>query len=105
MLAPRAWIASLVPHSHNLVIESQLPSSAISDVGPGHIVRLQTDSLPLDQYDSLKGTVLSITSDGQVLIAPSAYSPALRLGQTFNVHFITRRQRLLWLFFDRIIAL
>jgi multidrug resistance efflux pump len=114
ILGPGTAIAALVPRSHNLVIESWLPSSDRTYVIQGQVVRLQTDSFPADQYNGLEGTVLSISPDARfneslsgtyrVLITPSPYSAELHLGQTFNVHFITRQQRLLWLLFDKVSA-
>lgn len=112
IISSGAAVAALVPRSHFLVIESWLPASERSYVDPGQRVRLRTDSLPSDQYNAFDGAVLSISPDARfndsltgayrVLITPASYSPPLRLGMTFDVHFITRQDRLLGLLFQRI---
>lgn len=112
VLASGAPIATLVPRSHSLVIESWLPAAERMYVAPGGRVRLKSDTLPSDQYNAFDGIILSISPDARfneslsgayrVLISPLPYSPALRLGLTYETHFITRQERLLWLLFDKL---
>ena len=112
ILSAGTTIAAIVPRSQSLVIESWLPASERPFVKPDQRVRLQTESFPPDQYNALDGAVLSISPDARfnesltgafrVLITPARFNPELRLGMTFEVHFITRQERLLWLLFQRI---
>jgi multidrug resistance efflux pump len=105
-------IAAVVPRSQPPVVESWLPTAERAFVSPGQTVRLQTDAFPPDQYNAVNGTVLSISPDARfneslngafhVLIAPAPDSPELHMGMTFQVHFITRRERALWLLFQKI---
>lgn len=105
-------VAAVVPRSHLLVIESWLPTSDRAFVDEGQPVRLQTDSFPADQYNAIDGAVLSISPDARfnealngafrVLIAPAPGPPRLQLGMTFQVHFITRQERLIWVLFQKI---
>ena len=93
------------------MIEAWLPTPERPYVLPGQRVRLQTEASPPGEYNALYGAVLSISPgarfneslDGayRVLIGPAPYTPRLRLGMTFNVHFITRQERLLWLVFNK----
>lgn len=109
ILFPGTVIAAIVPSSHSLVIESWLPTSDRAYINPGQLVRLQSESNHDDTFD---GAILSISPDARfneslagayrVLITPSDESPALHFGMTFDVHFITRRQRLLFLLFDKL---
>lgn len=100
-----ATIAALVPRSHSLIIESWLPTSERSFVHAGQQVRLQKDN-----FETFDGTLLSISPDarfnesltGAYRVLIESGDPALRLGMTFQVHFITRHERLLWLLFQNI---
>jgi hypothetical protein len=38
----------------------------------------------------------------RIVIAPAAFAPPLQLGATFQLHFITREDRLLWILLRRI---
>ena len=106
-LSAGAAIASLVPTSQAFVIQSWLPTSDRAFVNPGQLVRLQTD-----EYETFNGSVISISPDAQfndslsgayrVTISPADDAPELQLGMTFQVHYITRQERLLWLLFEKI---
>jgi multidrug resistance efflux pump len=112
ILAAGTAVAAVVPHSHSLVVESWAPTHERAHIHAGQAVRLQTDAFPPDQYNAIDGTVLSVSPDARfteslngafrVLIAPAPYSPELHLGITFQVHFITRQERLLMLLFQKI---
>ena len=55
-------------------------------------------------FSGLLSAIASPCGNGTslVLIAPAAYSPPLRPGQSFTMHF-PARQRFLWFLFDRIV--
>ena len=104
-LAAATTIAAITPTSRPLVIESLLPASDRTYVEAGQRVRLETETELFD------GSVLSISPDARfneslngayrVLVTPGLYTPNLQLGMTFQVHFITRQERLLALLFRR----
>ena len=112
VISQGSTIAAVVPRSQPLVVESSLPTAERAFVSAGQTVRLQTDAFPPDQYNAVNGTVLSISPDARfneslngafrVLIAPAPDSPELHLGMTFQVLFITHRERALWLLFQKI---
>jgi multidrug resistance efflux pump len=112
VISPGAAIGALVPRSHTLVIESWLPSSDRTFVSPGQRVRLQSEAFSPGEYNSFDGIVLSISPDARfteslagayrVLVTPAPYSSPLHLGMTFQVHFIEREERLLWILFERV---
>ena len=100
-LAANAPIATLLPDSEPLVVESFVPSAGRQYVKPGQGVRLRQDSTLLD------GTVTAIGPDVQIHDGVPVYRAAiaaehLQLGATYDVHFITRRDRILMLLFQRI---
>jgi multidrug resistance efflux pump len=108
---PGTSIAALIPRDRILVIESWIPSGERDWVKEGQRVRAKPDELHSDPARSLDGVVLSISPDARitdtlathrVLIRIVGSSLAVHLGQTFQVRFITREQRLLWVMFQRI---
>jgi len=112
ILSAGTTIAAIVRDSQSVLIESWLPAAERPFVKLDQRVRLQTESFPPDQYNASDGAVLSISPDARfnesltsafrVLITPDPFNPELHLGMTFEVHFITRQERLLWLLFQRI---
>jgi multidrug resistance efflux pump len=111
VLGPGAAVAAIVPITQSIVIESWLPTSDRSYVFLGQLARLKSGN----HDDAFDASILSISPDARfiesnesltgtyrILLTPSDESPALRLGMTFDVHFITRQQRLLLLLFDKL---
>jgi multidrug resistance efflux pump len=99
LLATGMVIANLTPASAVLVVESLLPASERRYVAIGQRVRLQ-----IDQYTAFDGSVLSISPDSvsdAFHVTITTDSP-LQLGMTFDVRYITRQDRLLPLFFQKI---
>ena len=112
ILAAGAAIAALVPSAKSEVIETALPTADRIHVHTGQLVRLQSDSALPNHDDAFDGRVLSISADARfneslmgayrVVITPGADAPDLHLGMTFQVHFVTREERLLWVLFDKL---
>ncbi len=113
-LPTSAFVAAVAAAARPVVIESFLPTADRAHVSAGQSVRLQSDAFPPDQYNAIDGAVLAISPDARfnegltgsyrVLIAPAPDSPSLHLGMTFQVHFITRQERLLSLLFQKVAA-
>ena len=111
-------IATILPDSEPLIIESWLSSSDRPHVSLGQLVRLRRDT----SYFS--GEISSISPDvrmdnglpfyrvaitysppeaGGVARQPAGWrAGVVNLGDTFDVHFITRHDRILFLLFHRI---
>jgi multidrug resistance efflux pump len=112
VLSPGATLGAVVSESNSLVIESWLPSPERLYISTGNSVRLRSETVAHDEYDSFDGTISSISPDARfndalsgayrVLINPGPFAPELQLGMTFEVNFITREDRLLLLLFDKI---
>jgi multidrug resistance efflux pump len=99
-LAAGTAIATLIPDSHRVIVESWLPADDRNFVAPGQLVRLRnTDEL----FD---GNIISIsadTLDGAYRIRIAPQRDALNIGAAYEVHYVTRQERLLYLPFIRIV--
>jgi membrane fusion protein, peptide pheromone/bacteriocin exporter len=99
LLAAGTVIANLTPASAPLVVESLIPASERRYIAMGQRVRLQ-----IDQYTAFDGSVLSISPDSvsdAFHVTITTDSP-LQLGMTFDVRYITRQERLLFLLYRRL---
>jgi multidrug resistance efflux pump len=110
-LGPGTAIATILPKDHSLVVESWIPGPDRPYINVGMSVRLQTEQRPARPDLALDGEVISISPDARFtdsqtnvfrVLAASSNSDQMRLGWTFQVHFITQQERLLWLLFHRI---
>jgi hypothetical protein len=110
-LAPGTAIATILPEDHSLVVESWIPSRDRPYINVGMPVRLQTEQRPARPDRTLDAEVISISPDSRFtesqanvfrVLAASPHSDQIRLGWTFQVHFITQQEKLLWLLFHQI---
>jgi multidrug resistance efflux pump len=111
-IAAGTIVAALVANSHVLVIESWVPNSDRFDLAPGQRVRLRSEAFPPDENKTFGGVIQYISPDARfneslsgtyrVLIRPADNVPPLSLGTTFEVNFITRQERLIWILFEKI---
>jgi multidrug resistance efflux pump len=110
VLAAGTVIATVIPRESRLVIESWIPASQRHRIEVGSVVRAQANETP-DPSTAFEGIVLSISPDARITGSSAAYrvritpfleSPLFQAGMTFQIHFITGRQRLLSLLLRKI---
>jgi multidrug efflux pump subunit AcrA (membrane-fusion protein) len=103
-------IATVIPRGSDLVLESWIPAGQRHRIEAGSAVRAQPDETP-DPSSALDGLVLSISPDARITgssatyrvrIIPFMESPPLHAGMTFQIRFITGRQRFLWLLLGKV---
>jgi multidrug resistance efflux pump len=110
-IAAGSVVAAIYPESDPLVVESWLLSSDRTFISSGQTVRLRRESSLAPMDGGFDGKVSFISPDVRtsetgaaayrVVIVPS-FPDNLQLGATFDVHFVTRNERLLFLPFQRI---
>jgi multidrug resistance efflux pump len=113
-ISPGATVAAIVPATHALLVEASVPTFERSHIFAGQRVRLRSESVPADANDAFDGVVQYISPDARfneslnggyrVLIRPADSSRPLRLGATFELHFLTREERLLSILFEKLRA-
>jgi len=97
-------IATLIPEPHPLIIESWIPAHDRHWVREGQLVRVRRDDLAFDAYVQSIGADVRITESMaayRIVLTPAPFSPDLTLGSTFELHFITYKERLLWVMSHR----
>jgi multidrug resistance efflux pump len=104
-------IAFIVPEHYSMVVEAWLSASDRPFVSVGQNVRLQSDSVPQDEYDRIDGRVDYISPDAmfddshglyRVVISVDTPPVPLHLGMTFRAYFVTREEPLLWLLYQKV---
>lgn len=106
-----AAIATIIPSGYKATIETWLPAAERPWVREGTPVRAHPEKILADDRGDFNGTVDFISPDARitdtlvahrVVIQPSPAVPPLELGASFQLHFITRQDRLLWILFRKI---
>jgi multidrug resistance efflux pump len=109
-VAAGTTIATIIPATETLIVESWLSSSERGLVTPGQTTRLRVES-GLSTNAPFDGVVESVSPDVRVSeTGAAAYrvtvrveSPSVELlpGMTFELRFIVRHERLLWMLFQK----
>ncbi len=104
-------IGTIIPDTDKRIVESWVPAGDRERVEVGQRVRLASESLNSVPSEAFDGTVVFISPDARItesravfriLIAPAVESPPLRSGLALRIHFVTGRERLLFLLFRRL---
>jgi len=111
VLSQGVVIATIIAQGNPLVIESWIPTAERHSTFPGQLVRVRPEVLSSQNDVTFDAVVDSISPDARVtdamavyrvILAPTPFAPALEVGASFQVQFIHRQDRLLWLLFHRV---